>query len=133
MIDPDLKTQLDSISQNLTEINKKSGKAGIWRSFFNGMFSALGYVVGLVIVVLVLGWFLQKTGTLEAVEKQINNFTNLINSASRLIPQDQNQKPLESSQQPAGQQSAEQQTATSGQATVILPDGRQVQVQIPKQ
>ena len=62
MIDPDLKVELDQLNKNLTEINKKSGSAGIWRSFFNGVFGALGYVAGLALVVVILGGYCKKPG-----------------------------------------------------------------------
>jgi hypothetical protein len=118
MIDPDLKIQLDQLNQNLTEIKKKSGSGGVWRAFFNGMFSALGYVVGLVIVVLILGWILQKTGTLQAVETQINNFTDLVNSAKNLIP--------------SNSDSSKSNQPTSGTPTMVtLPNGQQIKVNLP--
>jgi hypothetical protein len=90
MIDPDLKTQLDSINQNLTEIKKKSGSGGVWRAFFGGVFSALGYVVGLAIVVVILGVFFQKTGLLKPFQDQVVNFTDLIGAAKKIIPSSQN-------------------------------------------
>ncbi len=99
MIDPELKIQLDSITENLNQINKKSGKTGIWRSFFNGVFSALGYVAGLAIVVVILGWILQRTGLLPAFEAQVKNFTDLVDSAKKLIPTDQKSS---NPSQPAG-------------------------------
>ena len=53
MIDPDLKIELDKLNENLVAIqNKKSG--GVWRAFFNGMFGAFGYLVGIVVVVVVV-------------------------------------------------------------------------------
>jgi hypothetical protein len=121
MIDPELKIQLDTISQNLAEINKKSGKRGVWRAFFNGMFGALGYIAGLAIVVIILTWFLQKAGLLNAFETQIKNFTDLVDSAKKLINSDQ--QPSNVNQQPA----------KGGESTIILPNGQQVKVQIPQQ
>jgi hypothetical protein len=89
MIDPDLKVQLDQVNQNLIEIkNKKSG--GLWRSFINGMFAAFGYIVGLALFLLVLGWFLQKTGLLKPYEDQVKNITNALNSAKQFMPPGQN-------------------------------------------
>jgi hypothetical protein len=122
MIDEDLKVQLEQLNQNLIEIkNKKSG--GVWHAFFNGMFGALGYVVGLAIVVLLLGWFLQKNGLLEAFERQVTSFANLISSAEKLIP---------SNQQNSDTTTSPQSMNTGGQpATVILPGGQQVKVSIP--
>jgi hypothetical protein len=120
MLDPDLKVELDLLNQNLTEIKKKTGSGGIWRAFFNGMFSALGYVIGLAIVVVILGWVLQKTGQLPAFEAQIKNFTDLVDSAKKLIPSDQNSSATQQSQQ-----------GNTVPTIVTLPDGRQIKVNLP--
>ncbi|MDR3642361.1 MAG: hypothetical protein P4L74_01895 [Candidatus Doudnabacteria bacterium] len=121
MIDPDLKTELEKLNENLAEIKKKTGSAGIWRSFFNGMFSALGYVAGLAIIVVILGWILQKTGLLKPFEDQVGNFTDLVNSAKKLIP---------TGQTPSDNQNAQQ---GSGTPTIVtLPNGQQIQVNLPK-
>jgi hypothetical protein len=114
MIDPDLKTQLDIVNANLIAIkNKKSG--GVWRSFFNGIFSALGYVVGLAIIIVILGWVLQKTGQLPAFEAQLQNFSDLINSAKNLIP----------SSPPSAK------PASGTPTTITLPNGQQIEVNLP--
>ena len=119
MIDPELKIQLDSISENLTQINKKSGKTGIWRSFFNGVFGALGYVAGLAIIVVVLGWVLQKTGQLPAFEAQVKNFTNLVSAAQKLIINDSSSSSNSANaNQPAG----------GGQSVII--NGQQYRVNV---
>ena len=89
MIDPELDKNLKEINNHLIEIKKRS-KSGLWRAFFNGIFSALGYVVGIAIVVVILGWVLQKTGLLPAFKEQEKNFSELVDSAKKLIPSDQN-------------------------------------------
>lgn len=116
MIDPDLKIELDKLNENLVAIQKKKN-GGVWRAFFNGMFGALGYIAGLAIVVLILGWFLQKNGLLLAFENQIKKFTNLVDSASNLMPS--NQTTTTPKDQSGG-----------GQTTVTLPNGQQVQVKL---
>ena len=121
MIDPDLKNQLDILNANLIGIkNKKSG--GVWRSFFNGMFSALGYIVGLALIVVVLGWFLQKTGQLPAFEAQVKNFTNLVSAAQKLIINDSNS---------SSNSANTAQPATGTPATITLPNGQQIKVNLP--
>jgi hypothetical protein len=121
MIDPELKTQLDIINANLVGIkNKKSG--GLWHAFFNGMFGALGYIAGIAIVVVILGWVLQKTGLLKPFQDQVSNFTDLVGAAKKLIPSDSN-----SSSNPAN---ANQPTA--GTPTIVtLPNGQQIKVNLP--
>jgi hypothetical protein len=82
-MDPELKEQLQIINSQLESIKKKTGQ-GIARSFFNGMFGALGYIAGLAIVLVVLGWFLNKTGLLPAFKKQVSDFQGIIDSARQL-------------------------------------------------
>ena len=121
MLDPELQHYLSGINQNLTEIKTKKGP-GIWRSFFNGVFSALGYFFGVAIVIVLLGWFLQRTGLLKPFQDQVKNFTSLVDAARKLLPSTDNTNTTS----PAPQK------ASGGQATVTLPDGRQVQVNLPQ-
>ncbi len=119
MIEPELNTYLKDINQHLDEMKAKKGP-GIWRSFFNGVFSALGYVVGLALVVVVLSWILARMGLLQAFEQQVGNFTSLVDSAKKLIPDDQ---PNTNSKQ----------GSSTGGTLVTLPDGRQIKVLLPQQ
>lgn len=124
MIDPDLKIELDQLNQNLVAIKDKKG-SGIWRSFFNGMFGALGYIAGLAIVIAILGWVLKTTGLLKPFQEQMKTFTDLINTAKKLVPSDE--KPV-TSQQP----NQSQIQTSGGQSTITLPDGSQVKVNMPE-
>jgi hypothetical protein len=123
MIDPDLKTELDQLNKNLTEINKKASKTGIWRSFFNGMFGALGYIAGIAIIIVVLTWFLQKTGLLKPFQDEMNNFADVIGAAKKLITSDPNS--------PADAVKPNQ-AATGTPTIVTLPNGQQIKVLIPQ-
>ncbi len=112
MIDPDLKIQLDQINQNLVAIEKnKSG--GVWRSFFNGMFGAFGYLVGIVIVVILAGWFLNKTGLIMPFQEQWQKFQNFMYQAENTMS--------------ATQQQSQQGSIQNGQV-YTLPNGQKVQV-----
>jgi hypothetical protein len=105
MIEPELAKSLQEINNNLIEIKKRS-KPGIWRSFFSGIFSALGYIAGLTIVIVILGWFLNKVGLLSAFKQQLADFSSLINEAKNIIAPDK---------QGSG-------------ATVVLPNGQEVKI-----
>ena len=83
MIEPELKVELEKIDQHLQDLKKARG-AGLWRSFFSGVFNALGYVVGIAIVVVILGWVLQKTGMWQQLQQQIKTFNDLANEAKKL-------------------------------------------------
>lgn len=115
MIDPDLKTQLDQINLNLASIEKKKNP-GVWRAFFNGMFGALGYIAGIAIIIVIIGWILQRTGQLAAFQAQVKDFSDVISQAKKLTTPADNTQPANN----------------RGESTVILPDGRQIKVQIPQ-
>lgn len=110
MIDPDLQKQLQAINTNLEQIKNK--KSGIWRAFFNGIFSALGYVVGLAIVIVILAWVLNKMGLLPQFQKQVSDFQTFMTNAEKLVNVGSND-----------QQGSKQQGSI-----ITLPDGRKVQI-----
>ena len=117
MIDPELKGYLAGLNASLTDIkNKKS--PGIWRAFFNGMFGALGYLVGLAIVIIILGWFLNKIGVLPQLQKQVSQFQTFMGSAQKLMDGSANTQ--------------QQGTGSQGSYMITLPDGRKAQV-VPQQ
>lgn len=120
MLDPELKNYLSGINLHLTELKAKKNP-GIWQSFFNGMFSALGYVVGLALVIVILGWVLNATGLLKPFQEQMKNFSDIIDSAKKLIPSES--KPNTNNQAPQ---------SGTGESTFTLPDGRQIKVQLPQ-
>ena len=120
MIDPELKIELDQLNQNLTAIKNKSSP-GIWRAFFNGMFGALGYLVGIVVVVAVVGWFLAKTGLIAPFQQQWQRFQTFMDEAENTLSATQPQ----SQSQP---QQGSNQNGSSGSYMVTLPNGQKAQV-----
>ena len=117
MLDPELKNYLSGINLHLTEIKAKKNP-GIWRSFFNGMFSAFGYIVGLALVVVVLGWVLNKMGLTAAFKQQLKDYQVFFNEAKKVMNISSETQQSSYSNQPAGD------------TTITLPDGRQVKVQL---
>lgn len=115
-MEQDLEKQLQEINSNLVEIKNK--KQGIFRSFFNGMFSALGYIVGLALIVVILGWFLNRIGLLPVFKQQISDFQLLINQAKKIMDV-------------GGGATSNQQSGQGTDTLITLPDGKQVKVQIP--
>jgi hypothetical protein len=113
MLDPELKDYLSGINLSLTEIkNKKT--PGVWRAFFNGMFGALGYLVGIVIVVLAVGWFLNYTGLIKPFQEQWQKFQTFMYQAENTMSATQTQ-----------------QGSSNGQGTgsiITLPNGQKVQI-----
>ena len=110
MIDPDLQKQLEAINSSLVAINQKKNP-GIWRSFFNGMFGALGYLVGIIVVVIIVGWFLKTTGLIKPFQEQWQKFQTFMYQAEDTMSATQSQ-----------------QGSLQKGSTITLPDGRKIQV-----
>jgi len=127
MLDPDLQKQLDLINSNLVAIQTKKNP-GIWRAFFNGMFGALGYVAGLVIVLVIIGWILQQTGLWTPIQNQLKSFGNLMQAAEKLISPP-NGTPSGSTTGTSSTQNAS--SGGEGSTLITLPNGQQVRVNLP--
>jgi hypothetical protein len=116
MIEPELQNYLSGINQSLTEIKNKK-QPGIWRAFFHGMFGAFGYLVGIVVVVVIVGWFLQKTGLIAPFQVQWQKFQKFMTDAENT---------LNSSQ--SASQNTQQGTEAPVGTIITLPNGQKVQV-----
>ena len=114
MLDPELKDYLSGINLSLTEIKNKK-HPGIWRSFFNGMFGAFGYLVGVVVVIVAVGWILQITGLIKPFQVEWQKFQTFMTQAESLLGS--------SSQTQQGQGSAQ-----DNRPIITLPGGQKVQV-----
>ncbi len=117
MLDPELQHYLSGINQHLVDIKNKR-TPGIWRSFFHGVFTAWGYIVGFALFIVILGWFLNRIGVLPEFQKQVRDFQAFMSSAQKMI---------------SGEGGSQQQYNTSPDgSTITLPDGRKVKV-VPAQ
>ncbi len=114
MIEPELKNELDQINQQLAAISKKSGTS-LWRAFLSGIMSALGYLVGLAIVVGIIVWVLQKTGLWSSFQQELQSFYDIINSAKQFTSP--------GSTMPS-------QKNSGGQSIITLPNGQQYRVNV---
>jgi hypothetical protein len=63
MIDPELKQELDSVRSTLEDI-RESVAPTRWGLFVQGLWRAAGYVAGLVIAVVAIGWILTVLGVI---------------------------------------------------------------------
>jgi hypothetical protein len=111
MIDPELHNYLSGINQSLTEIKAKRAP-GIWRAFFHGMFGAFGYLVGIVLVVAVVGWFLAITGLIAPFQTQWQRFQDFMTKAENTI---------------SATQSVQQGSAPQG-SVITLPNGQKAEI-----
>ena len=61
MIDPELKIQLDQINQKLESMDQALNPTRR-KMFVQGLWRAIGYIIGIVIAALILGWVLNMIG-----------------------------------------------------------------------
>jgi hypothetical protein len=111
MIEPELQNYLSGINQHLVAIKAKK-TPGIWRAFFNGMFGAFGYLVGVILIVILLAFILNKTGYLAQYQQQWQKFQDFMSQAENTMNTSQ---PQQGSGKPVG-------------SIITLPDGTKVQV-----
>ena len=105
---------VQEINTNLNQI-KKNSKSGIWRAFFNGMFGAFGYLVGIILVVVIVGWFLNKIGLLGPFQQQWKKFETFMSQAENTL----------NSAQP---QQGSSPSDSAGSYMITLPNGQKAQV-----
>lgn len=75
MIDPELRSALTDINENL---NKISGATGKWRPFFNGILTGLGSVVGAALALVLIGWILNIVGVIPALKNQVEQWRQVL-------------------------------------------------------
>ncbi len=75
MIDPELRSALTDINNNLKKI---SGSGGKWHSFFTGVLSGLGSIVGVALALLLIGWILNIVGVIPALKNQVKQWQQII-------------------------------------------------------
>jgi hypothetical protein len=76
MIEPDLKEELDLINSRLERINNSLSPTR-WRMLVQGLWRAVGYIIGLVLAVALLGWMLNIVGVVPALQ-DVSNSLNII-------------------------------------------------------
>ncbi len=74
MIDPDLKTYLAEINQNLVKLARPSK----WTALIHGMLTGLGYVIGVAIAIAAIGWILNFVGVIPAMKAQVDKWQQII-------------------------------------------------------
>lgn len=76
MIDPTLQTHLENIEKELTAMHNDS--KSLRASFKRGVFYGAGYVVGIVLVIVLVGWILNIIGVIPALNAQVKDFRNAL-------------------------------------------------------
>jgi len=72
MIDPELKSHLEKIEDELSHMRKVS--TGIWHTLWRGCIYGAGYVVGAVLIIVIVGWILNIIGVIPAFSREVTEF-----------------------------------------------------------
>lgn len=72
MIDPELKHHLETIEQELCDLKVKT--TSIRSNFIRGAICGAGYVIGVVLIIVILGWILNIVGVIPAFNAQVAEF-----------------------------------------------------------
>ncbi len=72
-MDQDLQKKLDEINKNLIELKKRAGNSW-WKALWHGIFRGAGTVVGVVLILTIIGWFLNAIGVIPAFREQARDW-----------------------------------------------------------
>ncbi len=72
MIDPELKSHLESIEKEIVTLRKIS--TGFRSTLMRGMIYGAGYVIGAVVIVVIVGWVLNVIGVIPELSTQVKEF-----------------------------------------------------------
>ena len=67
MIDPELKEHLEKIEDEIIHMRKKS--TSIWNALWIGIVYGAGYIVGVVLLIVIVGWILNIFGFIPAINR----------------------------------------------------------------
>ena len=72
MIDQELKQHLEKIEKELIYFRESS--VSLRATFVRGIFHGAGYVIGVVLVIILIGWILNIVGVIPAFTSFVNEF-----------------------------------------------------------
>ena len=76
MIDPELKSHLEKIEDELSHMRRVS--TGIWYTLWRGCIYGAGYVIGAVIIIVIAGWILNIIGVIPAFSREVTDFQTVL-------------------------------------------------------
>lgn len=77
MTEDDFKKEITEIKAELKNISSHTHHP-VWKSFFTGMLSGLGSVVGVTIAIAIIGWVLNTIGVIPAFRAQVTSWKGTI-------------------------------------------------------
>lgn len=72
MIDPELKTHLQSIEKEVVVLRKDM--TSLWQVFMRGLVNGAGYVIGAALILTLIGWVLNAVGVIPAFTQGVTEF-----------------------------------------------------------
>ncbi|MFA5132105.1 MAG: hypothetical protein WC444_02125 [Candidatus Paceibacterota bacterium] len=72
MIEPELQAHLESIEKEIIAFRNESN--GLASTFTRGVVHGAGYVIGVVLIIIVIGWILNIVGVIPALNTQVSEF-----------------------------------------------------------
>ncbi len=72
----DLKdSNLQELNENLDQINRKLGN--VWFSFFKGVLTGFGSILGAGLAIIIIGWILNIVGVIPAFQRQATEWRDI--------------------------------------------------------
>jgi len=81
MIDPELKEHLEKIEKELIRMHKKT--TSISHALLRGVVYGAGYIVGIVLVIVIIGWILNIVGIIPAFSREAAEFRTVLENVGR--------------------------------------------------
>lgn len=76
----EIKRDVEEINENVEKILIKTG--GYWTSFFRGLLTGFGSVIGAFIALLIIGWVLNVVGIIPAFSRQADTWRQSLQQTS---------------------------------------------------
>lgn len=71
--------KVDEIVSTMHAIEQKVVKLSPWRSFFNGIMSGIGSIIGVALALALVGWLLNLAGVIPAFQRQVDDWRQILN------------------------------------------------------
>lgn len=81
MIDPELKEHLEKIESELVQMHQKT--TSVLHALWRGVVYGAGYIVGIVLIIVVVGWVLNIVGVIPAFSREAAEFRAVLENIGK--------------------------------------------------